>query len=402
MTMKNNRRDFLKKSASLTAAISVSGLNACTGSGKREDDSVPSHSTTSKKVQWPLLEGPDTPKIILSSSSNATPEEMRMLKQIGADYILMGGPALPWTESGLGTIMNRFKAEGLTVLNMMLPGMAKIIYNREGRDEEIRQVQDSLRAAGAAGLPIVEYNFYAHRLIEGYYTKAGRGGADYLAYDYNRTDTSWEYPYARAENETSIAPKDLTPLPEIGAFDYEQLWDNISYFLKAVIPVAEKAGVRMALHPNDPPVPVSRGSHQIMGTFNDWKRLVNVVNSPSNGMTYDCGVSNELGEDPLEVLDYLMSRDRINHVHFRNCIGEIPRTKYVEVFSDNGTVDMFTVMEQLVQRRYKFGLFPEHPRGLDYDKAHPGGGTYAGWVYTTAYARAMMQAVLTLEKRKES
>jgi mannonate dehydratase len=59
------------------------------------------------------------------------------------------------------------------------------------------------------------------------------------------------------------------------------------------------------------------------------------------------------------------------------------------------------VSDQLVQRKYKFGLFPEHPRGLDYDKAHPRGGTYAGWVYTTAYARAMMQAVITLEKRKD-
>jgi mannonate dehydratase len=282
---------------------------------------------------------------------------------------------------------------------MMLPGISSIIYNKPGRDEEIKLVQDSIRAAGAAGLPIIEYNFYAHRLIEGYYPEAGRGGSGYLSYDYNRTDSVWQYPEARSADEINIAPKDLTPLKEIGAYTYEQLWDNITYFLKAVIPVAEKAGVRMALHPNDPPVPVSRGSYQIMGNFSDWKKLVDIVDSPSNGMTYDCGVSNELVEDPLEILDYLISRDRINHVHFRNCIVETPGTKYTEVFPDNGTVDMFTVMEQLVNRKYKFGIYPEHPRGLDYDKAHPGGGSYAGWVYTTAYARAMMQAALTLGKR---
>jgi mannonate dehydratase len=163
-----------------------------------------------------------------------------------------------------------------------------------------------------------------------------------------------------------------------------------------VIPVAEKAGVRMALHPNDPPVPVSRGSQQIMGTFKDWKRLIDVVDSPSNGMTYDCGVSNEIGEDPLEVLDYLISRDRINHVHYRNCVVDIPREKYIEVSTDNGTVNMFAVMQQLVKRKYKFGLYPEHPRVLDYDKEHPRGGNYAGFVYTTAYARAMMQAVMSV------
>ena len=74
----------------------------------------------------------------------------------------------------------------------------------------------------------------------------------------------------------------------------------------------------------------------------------------------------------------------------------ISREKYVEVSTDNGTVNMFAVMEQLVQRKYKFGLYPEHPRSLDYDKEHPRGGHYAGFVYTTAYARAMMQAVMSV------
>ena len=76
------------------------------------------------------------------------------------------------------------------------------------------------------------------------------------------------------------------------------LWENLAYFLKAVIPVAEKAGVRLALHPNDPPVQVSHGNAQIIATFNDWKRLIELVDSPSNGMTYDCGVCREMGEDP--------------------------------------------------------------------------------------------------------
>jgi mannonate dehydratase len=389
--MKNNRREFIKRSASLAAGVTVTGLSACTGSDKKKIE-----NETRNVVVWPLPENQDTPKLILICPKDATPEYMRMLKQIGIDHVLMGGPALPWTESGLRTIMDRFKPEGLTVLNMMLPVISKIIYNREGRDEEIKQVQDSLVAAGAAGLPIVEYNFYAHRLTEGYYPVPGRGGVGNLGFDYYRQDTVWQYPDARAEHELNTAPKDLSPLPEIGSYTYEQLWDNITYFLKAVIPVAEKAGVRMALHPNDPPVAASRGSQQIMGTFNDWKRLIDVVDSPSNGMTYDCGVSNEIGADPLEVLDYLISRDRINHVHYRNCVVDIPREKYVEVSTDNGTVNMLAVMQQLVKRKYKFGLYPEHPRVLDYDKEHPRGGNYAGFVYTTAYARAMMQAAMSV------
>jgi mannonate dehydratase len=364
----DNRRHFLKKSASLAAALSLGGVSV--GSTAK-----PPLSTTGagpKKVKWPVLEGPDTPKLTLNCPSNATQARMRMHKQFGDDYVLMGGPPLPWTESGLRAIMDRFQAEGLTVINMMLPTLTTIIYRREGRDDEIQKVQDSLRAAGAAGLPIVEYNFYAHRLTEGYYNVPGRGGSGYLGYDYNRkienaADDKWTYPATRSPDEAGLAPKDLPPLANEGAHTNEELWDNITYFLQAVIPVAEKAHVRMALHPNDPPAPISRGSHQIMNSFSGWKRLVNIVDSPSNGMTYECGVSNELGEDPLEVLNYLADRDRINHVHYRNDIVDTPSTKYVEVFPDNGTVNMFAVMQELVRRKYKFGIFPEHPRRNDID-----------------------------------
>lgn len=89
-------------------------------------------------------------------------------------------------------------------------------------------------------------------------------------------------------------------------------------FLKAVVPEAEKANVRLALHPNDPPVPLSRGSEQLMATVEHWKEYLRLVESPFNGMTFDCGVTREMGEDPVAVCRYLGERDRINHVHFRN------------------------------------------------------------------------------------
>jgi mannonate dehydratase len=378
--------------ASAAAALSV-------GRAKAE---APGSTTAVKKVRWPVLEGPDTPKLALNCPSDASTARMRMHKQFGDDYVLMGGPPLPWTETGLRTIMDRFQAEGLTVINMMLPSLTTIIYRREGRDDQIQKVQDSLRAAGAVRLPIVEYNFYGHRLTEGYYNVPGRGGSGYLGYDYNRkmddaAENHWTYPSTRSSEELAAAPKDLAPLANEGAHTSEELWSNITYFLQAVIPVAEKAKVRMALHPNDPPAPVSRGSQQIMNSFSGWKRLINIVDSPSNGMVYECGVSNELGEDPLEVLSYLADRDRINHVHYRNDIVDTPSTKYVEVFPDNGTVNMFAVMQELVRRKYKFAIFPEHPRRNDIDDRL--GGDFVSYLYNLAYARAMLQAALTLEQQ---
>ncbi|MGH7489050.1 MAG: mannonate dehydratase, partial [bacterium] len=183
----------------------------------------------------------------------------------------------------------------------------------------------------------------------------------------------------------------------------DEMWKNIAYFLKAVIPVAEESHVRLALHPNDPPAPLSRGSQQIMGTVEGWKHLIEIVNSPSNGITFDCGVTREMGHDPVEVCRYFGSRDRINHVHYRNVRVQKPYEKYTEVFIDAGVNNMFAVMKELVRLKYPRLVYPEHPRLLDADRDtpnfhtyYPGGGGYAGFVYNVGYARAMMQAAMAV------
>ncbi len=341
---------------------------------------APSAGMAAASRTWPIVEGPDTPKLCLLSGARDD-AGIRRLTQIGVNYIISGGPPIPWKEDELRARMERLKAGGLTLYNMMIYGFNNAIYARPGRDEEIDKVRQSIRAAGKAGLAVVEYNWYAHRAMEGYYEKTGRGGAGLTGFDYERM-------------------KGLPPLPQEGAHTLDEMWKNITYFLKAVIPVAEEAGVRLALHPNDPPAPLSRGSQQIMGTVAGWKRLIEIVNSPSNGITFDCGVTREMGENPVEVARYFASRKRINHVHFRNVRVEKPYENYTEVFIDEGMVDMFGVMKELVRQKYNGTIYPEHPRALDYDRergpirGYPGGGGYTGEVYNVGYARAMLQAAL--------
>ena len=286
---------------------------------------------------------------------------------------------------------------------MMINFSGAIIRGTEGRDEEINKVKDSLIAAGKASLPVVEYNFYSHRAVEGYYDIVGRGGVQYLGYDYNRkgqtnpADNKWNYKNARKQpDEENMSMAELPPTEKEPAQSADQAWANIEYFLKAVIPVAAKAGVRMALHPNDPPPPMSRGSEQIMSTFKDWKRLCDIVDHPANGMTFDCGVSTEIGEDPIEVAKYLLSRDRISHVHYRNVIVEKPRIKYVEVMIDEGKVDMLGVMYELVKAKYKYGIWAEHPRDNEFDTVHKSNG-FVSYLYNQSYARAMFQTCLMLQ-----
>lgn len=349
---------------------------------------IPSLSAAPAK-SWPIPESANTPKICLELSAgrlSAGPQDeagMRRVKQLGVTHVLSGGPPIPWQEADLKGRIDRLKAGGITLYNLMIGGFNNTIYGRPGRDEEIDKVRQSIRAAGRAGLAVIEYNFYAHRLVEGYYEETGRGGAGMTAYNYDRS-------------------KDLAPLPQVGVHTLDELWKNVTYFLKAVIPVAVESGVRMALHPNDPPVPLSRGSGQIMGTLAGWKRLVDIVPSPANGITFDCGVTREMGEDPIEVARYFASRQRINHVHFRNVIVRRPYIDYTEVFTDEGQVNMFGVMRELVRQKYSGIIYPEHPRALDADREnpnfksyYPGGGGYTGFAYNVGYTRAMLQAALS-------
>jgi mannonate dehydratase len=342
----------------------------------------------SEKKPWWLGDGlpqesANTPKIAcaINLSNGVSDEAIRSVLQLGVSHVLSGGPPIPWTENQLRPIVDKLKANGITLGNLMIGGFPKTIYGRPGRDEEIDKIRQSIQSAGKVGVPVIEYNFYAHRAMEGYYEETGRGGAGLTGVDNERM-------------------KDLPPLPDEGTHTLEEMWSNISYFLKAVVPVAEKANVRLALHPNDPPFPVSRGSQQIMATLEGWKHLIEIVDSPSNGITFDCGVTREMGEDPVDVCHYFGSRDRINHMHFRNPHVIKPYVKYDEGFIDEGDVNLFAVMLELLRVKYTREVYPEHPRAFDYDRVrgpiqgYPGGGGYTGDVYDTAYAKAMLQAAL--------
>ena len=346
------------------------------------------------------------------------------IRQLGVTHLLgvgVGG-GMPWTEDNVRSAIQSAKQAGLVAYNSMINVPASVIYGRETRAKDMEPFIASIQAAGKAGLPVIEYNFYAHRAIEGYYESVGRARAGYTAFDYDlellidetgrvvqpiyRDESGQITPETLAAfpNAKKVKFRDLPPLANEGAHNLQEMWANVTYFLKAAVPAAEKAGVRLALHPNDPPAPISRGSQQIMGTVAGWKHFIEIVNSPANGITFDCGVTREMGDDPVQVADYFASRKRINHVHYRNVLVVKPLEKYQEVFIDAGMADMFGVMKALVRNKYTGTIYPEHPRAMDADRdrvgpggrigGYPGGGGYTGITYSVAYTRAMMQAAL--------
>jgi mannonate dehydratase len=345
------------------------------------------------------------------------------IRQLGVTHLMgVGIAGSPWTEENVRRAVQTAKDAGLVAYNAMINLPNSVIYGKDTRAKDMEPFLASIEAAGKGGLTVVEYNFYAHRAIEGYYETVGRAKAGYTGFDYEiellvNENGGVVQPIYRDENglitpETlaafpnakKVKFKDLPPLENEGAHNLQEMWANATWFLKLAVPAAEKAGVRLALHPNDPPAPVSRGSQQIMGTLAGWKRLIEIVNSPANGITYDSGVTRELGEDPVAVADYFASRKRINHVHYRNVQVVKPYERYQEVFIDAGMGDMFGVMKALVKNKYTGTIYPEHPRAFDADRdrvgpggrvgGYPGGGGYTGITYSVAYTRAMMQAAL--------
>jgi mannonate dehydratase len=409
----------------------------------------PAHAQTARK--WPIEEGPDTPKLCLAMGDagvampagmaapaaqtpagrgggyggtlaprrEAATSPFQRLRQLGVTHLLgVNVGSFPWQEENIRRTVETAKENGMVAYNSMINVPNSIIYGKDGRDKDLEMVIASIQAAGKAGLPVVEYNFYAHRAIEGYFEQVGRANSGYTGFDYDlelligengavvpgilRDDKGRLTPETLAANPGAkkVKFRDLPPLANEGAHNLDEMWKNVTYFLKAAVPAAEKAGVKLALHPNDPPAPVSRGSQQIMGTVAGWKHLVGIVDSPANGITFDCGVTREMGEDPVAVATYFAGRKRMNHCHYRNVFVERPYEKYSELFIDAGMVDMFGVMKALVKNKYTGTIYPEHPRALDYDRergrigGYPGGGGHTGITFSVAYARAMMQAAL--------
>ena len=433
--------------------------------------SIPPVAAAPTPRKWPIEEGPDTPKLSLSagdgggplpaalrpSSTQATPGRggyggfggflapkappqaaeaepegrggmvrnlpaaYQRVRQLGVTHLIGVGVG-NWTEESIRSAVQTAKEHGLVAYNSMINVPASVIYGKPSRAKDMEPFIAAIEAAGKAGLPVIEYNFYAHRAIEGYYETVGRANAGYTGFDYDlellidengrvvqpiyrdATGQITAETLAAFPNAKKVKFRDLPPLAGEGAHNLDEMWANITYFLKAAIPAAEKAGIRMALHPNDPPAPISRGSQQIMGTVDGWKHLIEIVNSPANGITFDCGVTREMGSDPVQTAEYFASRKRINHCHYRNVQVVKPYEKYQEVFIDAGMGDMFGVMKALVRNKYTGTIYPEHPKALDADRdrvppggrlpGYPGGGGYTGITYSVAYARAMMQAAL--------
>ena len=271
-----------------------------------------------------------------------------------------------WREDELTAVIGKLKTFDLQLGIAMLPAMPNILLGNSQRDGDLARVTAAIRLAGRLGIPVVEYNFTALRASAGYHAQQGRGGARLRAFDYERI-------------------RHDSPFPELGRVTREEMWNRLAYFLKSALPVAEQARVKLALHPNDPPVPEYRGVAQPVCTAGDFRELFTKFPSPANGMTLDTGVMRECGENPVEAIRYFGERNRIHHVHFRNVRTEIPRLKYIETFHDEGDIDMRAAMAMFEKAGYRYLIVPDHTPELPGDNDRRMGG----WAMAIGYMKGL-------------
>ena len=324
---------------------------------------------------------------------NLAPETLRFYRQIGVEEVQIParlntrinlrplvpptqsqafGPMPPvWDEDELRRICDHVRRFDLEPTAIALPLSGRILMGEEGRDEDLDDVAERVEMAGRVELGVLTWNFTALRASEGYAAqeKAGRGGADLRDFDYARIC-------------------DLPPLKDLGTHGMDEMWGRLEYCLRRIVPVAEAAGVKLAMHPNDPPVPEYRGVAQPLWDFDAMKRLVEVVDSPSNAIFFDTGVTTEYGQDAVSAIRYFGSRNRIGLVHFRNVRVAEPHYRYTETFIDEGECDIVACMRAFAAVSYEGGVDPDHTPGISGDSEE----TQIGWAYAVGQLRALRLA----------
>jgi len=240
-----------------------------------------------------------------------------------------------------------------------------------GRDEQIDVACELIRNMGRVGIPVWCYEWMPVGVLRTSRTVPARGGALATGYDHDLMRNA--------------------PLTDYGEVNAEQLWENLEYFLRRVVPVAEEAGVQLAMHPDDPPVPSVRGVARIMASLEDFQRLIDLVPSPVNGLTLCQGNFTLMTDDlPAAIRDF-GGQGKIFFVHFRDVRGTAE--KFVETFHDEGKTDMTACMRAYRDVGYEGVCRPDHVPTMEADSNDRPMYSSIGRLFAIGYVTGLREAV---------
>lgn len=293
----------------------------------------------------------------------------------------------PWTFDDLSSLKKRIEANGLTweaIENFDPSHWHDILLDGPQKKAQMENLKRTIQVIGRVGIPIMGYNFSIAGVWGWTKGPFGRGNAKGIRFDESAIDPAMPIPNGMVWNmvyDPDAEPGTVAPVGE------RELWERFEWFLSGIIPVAEECGVRMALHPDDPPADSLRGAARLVNQPYKYQRVLDVAPSRSNALEFCLGSLQEMREgNVLDSIAKYGSGGSIAYVHFRNVRGKVP--SYQEVFVDEGDLDMIAAIAALRKVGYDGVLIPDHTPEMTC-----GAPWHAGMAYALGYMRAALQAV---------
>lgn len=317
-------------------------------------------------------------KLTLQLSQDFTDDDLRYAQQLGVEHVTVGS-----TGGGrdfFRTVKQRVDAAGLKLTNIGntdVHNMPAVTLGLEDRDQKIDAYMEHLRAMAEIGMT---YTTYAHMAngIWGRDRKPTRGGASARAYDAGSATGFWAgttYPATGFSHDRE--------------YSEAELWDNFAYFVRRVMPVAEELGIKIGLHPDDPPgVPLGGVPRCIASSWDGYQRAFEIADSPNFGACLCLGTWLEggasMGRTPIEAIRGFAAQDKLWKIHFRNVSSPMPN--FVESFIDSGYGDMLGCLRTLAEVGFDGILIVDHVPRMQGDE-------HNAWSWSIGYVKGLMDAL---------
>jgi len=317
-------------------------------------------------------------RIAVGQFNELADEKLRFATQIGVKGVQMKTPKLPgethWEEKDLRALVLKCQEYDLTleaIENVPIHFYQKAMLGLPGRDEQIANYQTTIRNVGKAGIPTLDFHFMPNSVWRTERFAPGRGGAGCTKFDMAEVDKAAGADGIRGFVAKADERKEAIAMleKEEEIVSEEQMWENYVYFINAVLPVAEEAGVKLALHPDDPPVPMLGGVGRIFREPAGFKRAYELnPDSPSWGLDLCLGCCSEMPggkANVKEMIEFFGPKGKIHYIHFRHVQGVVPN--FQECFIGEGNYDPAEIMLLLKKNGFTGFLLDDHVPHMDDD-----------------------------------
>lgn len=329
-------------------------------------------------------------KIALQASESE--DHMAFVRSLGLSDVVCGMPA---AVDGIVPVeaferrRDTFAAQDLDwgVIENLSPTLYdEIMFGTPERERQLEGVCRTIENIGAAGIPVLQYQWMLLGGLRTEYSPTGRGGARYP-----RFDSAIARHMAAACLDWMGAGKHRYPHVPDRPVSSDEVWANLEWFLKAVVPVAEAAGVRIAAHPDDAPVPEYLGVARILIDIDSLQRVIDTVPSPSNGIGFCMGtIGTMAGVDTVDAIRRIGSQGKVFFAHFRNPRGQVPA--FEEVFPDEGDIDMVAAVRAWHDVGFDGVIRIDHCPGVVGDNPRAD----RSFAFQVGYLRGLVQSLETM------